>query len=73
MSQQSRMARVILYNTTIQSQAGGITIKDNDNYTPVGSEISQYQPKPKSQPKPKPKPKPKTSIKKNKKSKKSKK
>ena len=65
MSNQSRMARVILYNTTIQSQAGGITIKDNDNYTPVGSEISQYQPKSK--------PKPKTSIKKNKKSKKSKK
>jgi len=65
MSNQSRMTRVIVYNTTIQAQAGGITIKDNDNYTPVGSEISQYQPKPK--------PKPKTSIKKNKKSKKSKK
>jgi hypothetical protein len=57
------MARVILYNTTIQSQAGGITIKNNDNYTPVGSEDIQT----------KPKPKPKTSIKKNKKSKKSKK
>lgn len=62
MSNQSRMARVILYNTTIQSQAGGITIKNNDNYTPVGSEDIQT--------KPKPKPKTKTSIKKKKKSKK---
>ena len=66
MAQQSRMARVILYNTTIQSQAGGITIKNNDNYTPVGSEDTQANPKRKT----KPKSKPKVTIKKSKKSKK---
>ena len=33
------MARVILYNTTVQQNTqGGITIKENQNYTPVGSE-----------------------------------
>jgi len=33
------MGRVILYNTTIQQNTqGGITIKDNQNYVPVGSE-----------------------------------
>ena len=66
MAQQSRMARVILYNTTIQAQAGGITIKNNDNYTPVGSEDDKI----KSKTKPKSKSKQKIAIKKSKKSKK---
>ena len=41
MSNQSRMARVVLYNTTIQAQAGGITTKNNEKYAPVGSEDIQ--------------------------------